>query len=74
MNAVKEKQPSYRCSLVNNVVRCECGGQVMVDASLHPLVDFGVGYVGSKFEVKKRYGKRLRLSKLTIKIKQLFYA
>ena len=31
----------------------------MIGASLHGLVDFGVGFVGSKFEVKRKYGKKV---------------
>ena len=40
-------------------VRCECGGQLMIGAFLHGLVDFGFGFVGNKFEVKRKYGKKV---------------
>lgn len=49
------KGPNHPCTMVNNCVRCGCGGQVMVDASLHPLVDLGVGFRGGKFRVDKVY-------------------
>ena len=40
-------------------VRCECGGQLAVEGTLHPLVDFGVGFVKGKFQVDRVYSKKV---------------
>jgi hypothetical protein len=36
-----------------------CGGQVMIDSALHGLADLAFGFVGKKFEIKKKYSKRV---------------
>ena len=54
---MKDK-PNYDCKMDGKTVRCSCGGQVAVGATLHPLVDIGFGFVGSKFEVKVKHNMR----------------
>ena len=48
-----------KCTKVNNTIRCECGGQIMIDAQLHPLVDLGFGFRKAKFVVDRKYGKQV---------------
>ena len=50
--------PYLSCHLDGKTVRCECGGQVAVGATLHPLVDLGVGIVGGKPQVTVRHDMR----------------
>lgn len=35
-----------------------CGGQVMIDAAIHGLTDFGFGFVGRKFQVERTYSSK----------------
>ena len=58
---MKTQTPTYRCHTgkCKQDIRCECGGQIASSGTLHPLVDFGMGFVGRKFEVKRVYGKRV---------------
>ena len=49
---------NHPCTMKEKTVRCACGGQIMVGASLHPLVDLGVGFRGSKFEVRRKYNMK----------------
>ena len=58
-NAIKPKSENYSCHMDGKTVRCSCGGQVMVDASLHPLVDLGMGFRRGKFVVDKVYAKKI---------------
>lgn len=52
-------KPTYKCTQKGKEVRCECGGQLAIDATLHPLADLGVGFRKGKFEIKTKYSKRV---------------
>jgi hypothetical protein len=51
----------HRChtSQCKQDIRCECGGQLAVTASLHALADLGIGFPNGKLEVRTRYSNRV---------------
>lgn len=50
----------FACTKQGNSIRCECGGQLAVGGTLHPLVDLGIG-VGPdrRLIVDKTYSKKV---------------
>lgn len=44
----------------NTVYHARCGGQIMIDGRVYPMVDFGFGFASDgKFEVRKVYSDRV---------------
>jgi hypothetical protein len=50
---------TYTCTRKGNDVRCECGGQLAIGGTVHPLADMGFGFVGGKFKIERKYSKRV---------------
>ncbi len=48
----------YECRRVGQSIRCECGGQLAVGGTLHPLVDLGFGFVVGRFKVNVRHNMK----------------
>lgn len=48
----------HQCRMDGKTVRCSCGGQVMVEGSLHPLADLGFGFKGGKFVVEAKHNMK----------------
>lgn len=50
----------YKCTEKDRDVRCECGGQLMVGGTIHPLADLGMGFNRKgKFEIKTKFSKKV---------------
>jgi len=57
MKPLLKKQQYQAYMKDDSVVHKGCGGQVMIDSSIHGLRDIGFGFKGRKFEVTRVYGK-----------------
>lgn len=54
-----EKGKQHKAYMKDNALHHKvCGGQIMIDSSIHGLRDLGFGFRGKKFEVRRVYSTR----------------
>jgi hypothetical protein len=49
----------HKCTQRGPDVHCQCGGQLAVGGTIHPLADLAMGFRRGKFEIKTKYSRKV---------------